>query len=113
MRRLALPLAFALLSLGFAPAPLPKAPPKGRGETRGETKTAKEVMHWLIEETGKGAVGRTPGGTITFPWPKGTRYSASDVFAVLNNHLLPRGLALIEREWCFILIPAEDLPQWR
>jgi hypothetical protein len=71
-------------------------------------------MRWVIEETGK-RVGnmRYFGGTVTFPGPKGTRYSPSDVVAFLDKHLMLRGLVLIERESNFVVIDAEDLPAWR
>ena len=112
MRRLIL--ALALLSLAFASAPVPKSTHRGRCETPGETKPAKELMRWLIAETGK-MVGnmRYFGGTVTLPSPKGTRYSPADVVAILNNHLMLRGLVLIECERHFVVIPAEDLPAWR
>jgi hypothetical protein len=114
MRRLAMTLAVAALSLAFAPAPFPKGAPRGRCETPGETRSAKEVMLWLIGETGKGVGSlRYFGGTVTFPGPKGTRYSPSDVVGILNKHLMLRGWVLIERESNFVVIDAEDLPAWR
>jgi hypothetical protein len=113
MRRI-LPL-LAALSMAFAPAPLSKAPPKGRGEARGETKTVKEVMLWLVEESGKQYVGSLRVGytTVTFPGPKGTKYSTSDVIAILNRHLRLHGLVLIECERYFVFICEDDLPAWR
>jgi hypothetical protein len=71
-------------------------------------------MWWLIGETGKGVGNmRHFGGTVTFPGPKGTRYSPANVVAFLDKHLMLRGWVLIERERNFVVIDAEDLPAWR
>jgi hypothetical protein len=123
MRRCLLLVVVALLSLGFAPAPLPRPPRAPRVELRApaplpnppevprfefrmENKTWRDVFKWLADETGTPFIGTSSlWGSFTFVGPKGAKYSTPEIVAIINRSLAPRGIALVHRvrEQCFVI----------
>jgi hypothetical protein len=98
-------------SRGAGPAGGAPADPNRRGPRRDDTfefrvdnKPLKEVLMWLSDQTGLPFIGSSVPGSFTFVGPEGQRYTVPEIVAIINRSLRLRGLELVRRERCFVIV---------